>query len=143
MTFDEINAKFTSEDLRQIPGNGELRFNSLLPILTSLYQDKVIYRERFICVVSLRDIELSPKVFGATCTPVHPIEFKWPGDFQPQTPSGEWHFRGTWDLIGIRKNSIGSVWSGWTIWPENELVKEVIGLASKGEFESVLELLNG
>ena len=143
MKFDEINAKFTSEELRQIPGNGELRFNALLPILTNLYQDKVIYRERFICVVSLKDIELSPKGFGATCTPVLPIEIKWSGDFQPQTPSGEWRFRGSWDLIGIRNNCIGSVWSGWTIWPEKDLVEEVVRLASKGEIESVLALLDG
>ncbi len=143
MKLDEINAKYTSEELRQIPGNGELRFNALLPVLTNLYQNKVIYRQRFICIVSLRNIELSPEGFGATCTPVLPIEIKRTGDFQPKTPSGEWSFRGSWDLIGIRKNSIGSVWGGWTIWPENDLVEEAIRLASKGEVERVLALLDG
>ncbi len=54
MSLEELNLKYTNDELRRIPGDALLRFNILSPILMDLHESKVVYRERFVCVVSRR-----------------------------------------------------------------------------------------
>ena len=128
MTFDELRTKHTEDELSHFPGDAGFRFGAFSPILSDLHEDKIVYRERFICVVLLHDIELSPRGFGATCIPILPIELT--GSFRPMPPEKEWSFRGTWDWMRLLKNSINVPYAGWTIWPEKDRVKEVIRFAN-------------
>lgn len=138
MSLEELNLKYTDDELRRIPGDALLRFNILSPILMDLHESKVVYRERFVCVVSLQDVEISPTGFRATCRPFHPID---PEPASNPKLLDKWRCSSSWELMGVGVNSIGSPWAGWTIWPEKDLVKEVIQLASAGKFQSVRALL--
>ncbi|MCW1916514.1 hypothetical protein OJ996_23205 [Luteolibacter sp. GHJ8] len=138
MTFEELRKKYTEDELSYFPGDAGLRFDAFSPILSDLYEDKIVYCERFVAVVSLRDIELSPKGFGATCTPF--LAFERPGDFRSLIPDREWSFRGPWDWMRLIKNSINVPYAGWTIWPEKDRVKEVIRSLSMGDLEAALKL---
>ena len=56
MSLEELNLKYTDEELRRIPGDAQLRYNILSPILMDLHENKVVYRERIVCIGSLQDV---------------------------------------------------------------------------------------
>lgn len=138
MSLEELNLKYTDEELRRIPGDAQLRYNILSPILMDLHENKVVYRERIVCIVSLQDVEISPTGFRATCRPFHPID---PEPASNPKLLDKWRFSSSWEHMAVGVNRISSPWAGWAIWPEKELVKEVIQLASAGKFQSVRALL--
>jgi hypothetical protein len=138
MTFRDLRSKYTRDELSYFPGDAALRFDAFSPILSDLYEDKVVYCERFVCVVSLRNIEISAKRFKATCVPILPIERT--GSFRRTAPEEEWDFSAPWDWMTLANNSINVPYAGWTIWPEKDRVREVIRLARAGDFEGALAL---
>lgn len=138
MTIDELRENYTADELSHFPGDGDLRYRLFSPLFADLFENKVIYRERFVCVVLLENIEINPEFFNATAIPLINIELS--GEWRPEPPSEPWEFGGVWSALCLWNKGISAPYASWTIWPEPDLVREVERLALDGEFELALEL---
>jgi hypothetical protein len=137
MTLKEINSKYSWKELSQMPGDGEFRRKLFTPFLTDLYEDKIIYFERSLCIVTLRDIKNTPESFKATAIPHIHIE-------RPERPISNlmkepWEFGAAWPYMRLLGDHFGT-YGGWLIWTDRELVKVVEELAIKKDFEFAYEL---
>jgi len=133
MTFNELRKIYTSSELSSLPGDAKLRKEAFSPILSDLYENKVIYQERFCCVVSLSEIELTTKGFQARCIPfakMAPI-----GTYCWEPPEEGWLMGGAWSTMRLSGNSINALYAGWTIWPEKDRVREVCKILTTGDYE--------
>ena len=77
MTFNDLRKQYTEDELSYFPGKKRLRYKMFAPFFQNLFENKVVYRERFIVIARLEDIEITPKGLGATAIPllsVKPIE---------------------------------------------------------------------
>lgn len=138
MTIEELRRDYSEEELSYFPGDGELRYRLFAPLFADLHENKVVYRERFVAVVRLENIKITPEFFEATAAPLINIEFS--GDWKPEPPAEPWTFGGVWSALCLLGSGISAPYAGWTIWPEPKLVPEVERLAQNGEFERALEL---
>lgn len=138
MTFNELREHYTRDELSYFPGDNDLRFRAFSPIIQSLYESKLVYYEKFICIVRLEDIEITPQHFSATAIPHLHIERT--GFFRPQSPTKPWSFKGTWGWMRLIDNSLNVPYAGWTIWPEAERVRAVERLVLAKDFEEALLL---
>jgi len=140
MTIYELKQSYSEHDLSYFPGDNDLRYRLFSPLFTNLFEDKVIYRERFICVVRLENIMITSEELSADAVPLTHIEFT--GEWRPEPPAEPWTFGGVWSAVCLSANHISAPYGGWTVWPEAELVREVERLAHQGEFERALDLLS-
>lgn len=138
MTIDELKRNYSEDDLSHFMGDNELRYRLFSPFFSNLHENKVVYRERFVCLVRLENIEITPEGFSSTAVPLIHIEFT--GDWRPEPPPEPWEFGAVWKAMCVWNNGFSAPYASWTIWPDPELVREVERLALKGEFERALEL---
>lgn len=138
MTFDDLKLAHTSDELSYFPGDNDLRFRAFSPILQNLFENKLVYRERFICLVRLEEIQITPEFFSATAVP-H-LHFVETGVFGPDSLTKPWKFKSSWDWMCMGNNSINVPYAGWTIWPEARRVKAVEQLLLAGDYEEALLL---
>jgi len=137
MTFNDLRKRYTEEQLSYSPGDAQLRYKLFAPFLQNLYEDKIVYYERFIVIARLEDVEITPKRFGATAIPllsVRRIEPPYKVDDEP------WQFGGPWADMRLIKNSINMLYAGWSIWPEYDRVKAVEEAIKSDDFEYALSL---
>jgi hypothetical protein len=138
-TFNDLRQSYTRDELSHFPGNNELRFRVFSPFLKNLFQNKVVYCEKFICIVRLEDIQITPEYFKATAVP-H-LHIKRSGSFQPVSPTTPWSFTSTWDWMLLGNHTLSVPYAGWRIWPEVDFVREIEHLAQNGDHEAALQLL--
>ncbi len=138
MTFNELRIRYSDHELSYYPGDRELRYRAFAPFFDSLFDSKVVYYEKFIGIVRLEGIEITPDYFRAVAVPHLRIERM--GVSQPQFPHKPWEFGGRWDFMRLVKNGINAPYCAWTIWPEAARVQRVEGLASRGAFVEALQL---
>lgn len=138
MIFNDLKKIHTSDELSYFPGDNDLRFRAFSPILKNLFENKVVYRERFICLVRLEEIQITPEFFSATAIPY--LHFVKTGVFAPESPTKPWEFKSSWDWICMGNNSISVPYAGWTIWPEANRVKAVERLLLIEDYEEALLL---
>jgi hypothetical protein len=137
MTLEEINLKYSVEDLVSTSGDAELRLKLFAPILKDLYENKIIYYERFMCIAIIENLQITPEYFKATAIPYLKIE-RVHSRF-PYYPSKPWTFGAAWTVTRLIKDHFAG-YGSWSIWTEKEFVKTVEEKARKGEFESILDL---
>jgi hypothetical protein len=135
MTFQELRKNYSSGDLFSLPGDPKLRQEAFRPILANLYDNQLVYRERFVCVVRLKDFVIDEVGFRGFCQPEITILDSIYG-----APEEGWHFGGSWEHTRLIGNSLNDPYSGWTFWPEKERVRQVIELAQAGDFAGALAL---
>ena len=139
MTFEEIRKARPQEDLSSFPGDPKHRHKAFLPVLGDLYQNKVVYQERFVCVVSLSHFEIDAKGIRGYCKPEVTIFHSYLDDFAETFEEG-WHFGGGWEGMRLIGNSLNAPYCGWTIWPEKDRVRRVIELAEAGDLKGACAL---
>ena len=137
MTLPEINSTYSFEDIARIGGNADLRCKLFAPILTNIYENKIVYYERFMCIAIIEDIKITAESFSATAIPYLKIERA--GSRLPFYPNKPWAFGAHWSVMRLLGDHFGGYCS-WLIWTDKELVKTVEELARKREFETALEL---
>jgi hypothetical protein len=138
MNFNDLRKTYTSEELSYFPGDNDLRFRAFSPLIDDLFESKVVYYEKFICLVRLEDIQITPEFLGATAVPYLRIERT--GSFRPRSPVEPWTFKGSWSRMCLVNNSLNVPYAGWTIWPEAERVKAVESLIRNHDYEEALRL---
>jgi hypothetical protein len=139
MTFKEIRKAFPLKELSSLPGDPTLRHKAFLPVLADLYESKIVYREKFVCVVSLGQLEIDSKGIRGHCTPETMIFKSFLDEFSEPLSEG-WHFGGGWEGIRLLGNALNAPYCGWTIWPEKNRVRRVIELAEAGDLKGACAL---
>ncbi len=121
--------------------NGDPIFRRSLwgPLFENLHENKVIYRERFICLARIDDLKITERGIIGTVVPLVYL-FTYPDLNLPERP---WHFGGSWARMRQSKSSLGQPYAGWTIWPEASLIRAVEFLLAKGDTVGALELVQG
>jgi len=137
MRIDELKNHYTESQLSHYPGNGRLRYKIFSPSLNDLAGRKVVYHEKFVAIVALSEVEVSPREFMAVATIVTNIEQKGRQLFPPRRP---WRFGGSWRHIMCSGRHFHVPYANWSIWPEPDLVEAVEELAAAGRFDEALKL---
>lgn len=122
--------------------------DNLRLLCEKLFENKVVYREKFVGLVRLENVVVTEEVFEATAVPILDITPKElvplvqaRGRTMPTTP---WTFRSAWDTMNLKdQHSLGCPYGGWTIWLEPDLVRAVEVLANAGLTEMAIRLLYG
>jgi len=126
-------------DLRINQGDATFRRSVWGPFFENLHENKVIYRERFICLARIDDLKITDGGVGGTVVPLVYL-FTYPDLRIPEEP---WYFGGSWAHMRQSTCSLGQPYAGWTIWPEPGLIRAVESLISKDDAEGALELIRG
>jgi hypothetical protein len=137
MTLQELHVKYSYKDLAGIPGDAELRLKLFAPILNDLYENKIVYYERFMCIAILENIQITPEYFQATATPY--LKIKRVHSRFPYYPTKPWTFGAAWSVMRLINDHFAG-YGSWLVWTEKELVRTVEERVKKGDFESALQL---
>ncbi len=112
----------------------------------NLFEGKVIYRERFVAVVRLENVEIvSSTYLRATAIPL--LDVTAPESFAArvredgkQMPTEPWCFSGG-EWARPEGKSICCPDAGWTIWTEADLVRAIELLGRAGLKDQAIKLL--
>ena len=137
MNIKELNAKYINGELSSQTGDAELRFKEFSPLLLNLYENKVVYHERFTCIVKLEQIKLMPDMFTAIAVPILLIEKGNRMDtFYPKKP---WEIGASWKYLQL-SGDVLFPYSMWLMWSDPDLVKQVEELVIEKNFKEALAL---
>lgn len=141
MTIQELRNKYSEEELSKFPGDKQLRFEMFSPLFQNLYEQKVIYSEKILGIVQLKDVIITPEKFKATAIPIQCIRREH--EFDELFAELEvWDFYSSWDwMLFSNDGSISVPYASWTVWTEPALVKKVEKLCDAGDYEEALNLL--
>lgn len=137
MNIKELNARYTNQELSSPTGDAELRRKEFSPLLLNLYENKVVYHERFTCLVKLEQIKLLPDGFTATAIPLLLIEEnKLVDKHYPKKP---WEIGASWKYLQLSQNAL-IILTLWQMWCDPDLVKQVEELTIEKKFKEALGL---
>ena len=137
MNIQELTEQYTNGELSDQAGDPELRRREFSPLFKNLYENKVVYHERFTCIVQLENIELLPDRFSAKAIPHLLIEKGNRMDaFYPKKP---WGIGANWKYLRLLKSVI-CPYSSWLMWCDPELTKHVEELVLEKRFKEALDL---
>lgn len=138
MTIAELNKKYHKE-LSLNPGDKELRFYLLSPLFQNIYENKVVYHERFTCIVQLSDIKLTPDFFKAKALRLSMIKpLTYCNVPLPET----WTVGANWEYLRLNGERLAS-YSSWIMWTNPELVEKVEKLIQANNLEDAYNLTMG
>ena len=132
--------------LEEVLEQGKKRMAQVRPSLANLFEKKVIYRERFIYVVRLENVEISPGGFSATAVPLLGVAPYYLAQTMRErggrARTEQWRFGASWKCVTKCDDSeICSAYGGWTIWLKPDLVRAVELLLRAGLEEHAVRLL--
>jgi hypothetical protein len=137
MTIDDLRKNYAEDDLSYYPGNRKLRYRLFSPFLTNLEGKKVVYHERFVAVVELSAVEVTPEQFSAVATLLLHVEQRGRRLILPRRP---WRFSGHWEHMMLGGRHFHVPYAAWSIWPETEIVTAVEEHARNGRFTEALKM---
>ncbi len=136
MTLKEIDEKY-GNTLSAIPENGQLKRELFSPILSNLYENKVIYHERNTIIAEIDRVVFDHH--GMHFFTKSAVTFN--ECFPRMTPHLEKPFRfmSSWSFLRYSEGSF-SPYSGWILWPDPGLVRQTIELVKEGRWKEACEL---
>lgn len=138
MTITELKSRYSAE-LSNFPGDNQFRYEMFAPLLNNLFENKVIYRERFIGIIKLEEITISPERFTAKAVPYMLIERE--SRFDKYFFGRVWEFGAIWSAIRLTGNSLNSPYANWSIWCDPEMVKKTEDLVLNKKFDEAFEFI--
>ena len=135
MTISELRERYKDE-LSSNPGDRALRYQLFAPFFENLFENKVVYHERFACLARLEDIEITPERIRATAVPLQSL---YTGPLFPM-PNRSWSFGSCWEGIQLGVGYFSVPYAGWTVWPEPARIKAVIEALKTGDLLFAQEL---
>lgn len=125
------------------------KLNRVKSWLNNLHENKVIYRERFIILAELENMEFDNDIFSAQIKPLKMIYL--PRFFRNKEEKTEQVLNSSWE-IGFRLTPIAltledqtqkiNTYSNFTMWTEPSLVQKVELLVENGKLQEVMNLIN-
>ena len=137
MTLSQICEKYSAKELQSMPGDAEFRYRIFSPILSNIFENKIVYYERFMCIAILEDIKITSESFYATAVPYLKIEREENSSmYYPQKP---WKIGVKWSYLTLHHNHFGT-YGGWSFWTDKVIVQKTEELARNREFDKAMEL---
>lgn len=143
MRIAKVLSCFDIKELTQFPGDNDLRCKAFSPFFLNLYENKLVYKERFTAVVELSDLQVTPKGLSATATPIEWIHV--PDYRKSFAESNEsWTFSNSWGnmCLNVEENNLCSPYVGFTLWPERDQVEEAFSYAILDNMQAALFALH-
>ena len=137
ITLEELSSKYSWEEIGCVPGDGKFRRKLFTPFLSNLYENKIVYYERFMCVAILENVINTTERFEATAIPYITIER---GERKPHPPTKPWKFGAVWSAMTVNDGHFSTYGGMWLFWTDKELVKTVEELAIKKDFETAQDI---
>ena len=134
--MDTLDLNNEEDKLAHVLGENKPKLEKIAPIFNNLFENKVVYHERFTCIVKLENIKILPNFFEATAIPYLKIEKERPDRFYP---TKSWEFGSRWSILNIRDNVL-SGYGSWVMWYDPDLVRTVEQLVLEKRFKEALEL---
>ena len=119
MTLEELSLKYSWKELGCVPGDGNLHFQLFYPILKDLYENKIVYYERFMCVAILENVIITPERFEATAISHITIER---GERKPHPPTKPWKFGAVWSWMTVNEGHFSTYGGMWLFGTDKDLV---------------------
>lgn len=138
MKLKDLLEKYPAPSLQHGNGDAAFRRSVWAPFFENLYENKVVYRERFICLARIENLRITDIGVGGL---VVPLKYLYVPDYIRGAPKTSWGFGGGWAHMRQVNGTLGCTYSGWTIWPEAERVRAIETLLSRDDAEGALELL--
>ncbi len=130
---------------------GKENYQKYAPLFENLYENKIVYHERFTYIVRLEDIVITEAYFKAKaikekviltafqkerCQKLNTLE-------DVRNSPRQWTFKGTWADAMITENPlcIGQAYVNFSIWLAPDLVQSIEKLAECGDDEGALKIL--
>lgn len=136
MTLRELLKKHP--DLSSNHGDPVFRRSVWAPFFQSLHENKVIYRERFVCLARLDDLETDERGVRGTVVPLRYLHVP----HYILVPSDSWRFGGSWEYMCQGADCLSQPYASWSVWPEAKRVEAIEKLLSKEDVEGAMELIN-
>jgi hypothetical protein len=136
MKISELLKLYPNEELTKQKGDPELRYNVYSPILKDLVGKKVIYRERYTCIIRIQNVEINHEYFEAKAVFLNLVTEK-----HRLVPLSEWIFGAAWWILHISGNHLVP-YSSWALWIDDDIVKEVEKLILEKRFDEAWGLLD-
>lgn len=133
-----LRSKYNLNELSSFPGDNKMRYEMFSPILSNLYENKVVYHERFIGIVKLENIIITPERLKATAVPYLKIERG--NRLDNSFPIKPWDFSAVWSHIVLTDSSISTPYANWQIWCDYETIKLVEELVLNNKIKEALEI---
>ncbi len=136
-TLAQLREQYTEEQLSNQEGDSQLRYQLFAPFFRNLFENKVVYYERGVCIARLEDIEITSGGFHATA---HPQLQMYPdiseGSYFPES----WQFGGPWASMCLSDDHFFMPYAGWSVWPEAERVQMAEALVLQGRINEALRI---
>ena len=138
MNTSDLSPDSPNNEISNSDEDKHSKFKLLSPLFTNLYQNKVVYHERFTSIITLENMELTPNFFKATAKQYYIIEL---GSIRRKRPLPErWEVGANWNYLSYSNNCL-SAYSSWLMWTDPELVKKIEQLVRNGEYQEASKLL--
>ena len=138
MRLNDLLAKYPGPALQASNGDAAFRRSVWTPFFENLHENKVVYRERFICLAKIQNLTITDIGVGGV---IVSLKYLYVPGYIRGVPLESWGFGGAWAHMTQGAGTLGCKYSGWTIWPEAERVQAVETLLSRDDTEGALELL--
>lgn len=140
MNLHSIIENFDPQVLSHSDGFGELKKQALAPLFDNLYENRVIYHERFTCLATIENIEITKDKFSAFIVPIAMVPTKKRMEIPDKLKNG-WKISCGWNFMRLINTRVSSSpYANWMIWTEPEKVKLVEHFFEQGKFDEVLKL---
>ena len=116
-----------------------MRYYLLAPLFQNLYQNKIVYHERFTALVQLSNISLTPDMFTAHAELISAIRTL---RTQRRPVVQTWGISANWAYLTLHKGCL-IPYSSWLIWPDPELVKRAEELINTNNLDVAWNLTMG
>lgn len=136
-----LHTKYSVQDLCSLPGDNQLRHEIFAPLFYNLYQkNKVVYKERFSCILTLENIIITPERFEAVAVPIALIKGGSRSD-KYFSIERKWEFGAVWSHIRLLGTHINSLWANWSIWCDPKTVMIIENLVLNNQMEEALDII--
>jgi hypothetical protein len=139
MKLSDLLKNHPAQALQSNSGDPVLRRAVWAPFFENLYENKLIYAEKFICLARIDALFIDDRGVGGIVVPLDYLHV--PRGFPP--PSEPWGFCGGWAHMTQGTGYLSQPYASWAVWPEAERVRAIEKLLSRGDPEGALEILDG
>lgn len=110
-------------------------------IISNLYQNKVVYRERCMGIVTISNIQLESDFFLATAKPCLLLPTTLRAD-EVFLRKEKWDFGANWSVLKINNDNSITGYGSWKIYTNPEFVKNIETLIVNNQFNEAHQMLN-
>lgn len=125
MTFEDLKKNYSEEALSSWPGDPELRRTLFAPMLENLYENKIVYYERLMCVARIEEMVITPEDFKAKATVHELVERQANSRMNLSRLNDGWYFGAKWEYLTYSNNSFGMPYTSVAFITDPDFVKMI------------------